>query len=204
MELYKDFYESQTYADRSNPYDFNIKNVREFFKQFITGANNIILDASCNKGTIDNELQSYGKVYGVDISKKIIQEAKNFSPQSKYIINNVMQLSFKNCTFDIIISMHTIEHLYEPQLFLNECYRVLKNNGFLLMTWPPTNEYSMINKNDCNYIIDKHIWNLPINKIFEFCENASFKKINDYTCKTMLGGEFGKAIDSIIFAAKNG
>ncbi len=45
-------------------------------------------------------------------------------------------LPFHNATFDIIYSIEVTEHLHRPYDFLKECFRVLKPDGFLVVSTP--------------------------------------------------------------------
>lgn len=40
------------------------------------------------------------------------------------------------CSFDLLVASHVIEHLGDTDLFLKECYRVLKPGGALVMATP--------------------------------------------------------------------
>lgn len=43
---------------------------------------------------------------------------------------------YKDNEFDLVVSLAVLEHLKNPDLFLNECKRVLKNNSFLYLSTP--------------------------------------------------------------------
>ena len=49
---------------------------------------------------------------------------------------NTDTLDFEDESFDLIILAEVIEHLYDPDIVLSECYRILKTNGCLLITTP--------------------------------------------------------------------
>lgn len=53
-------------------------------------------------------------------------------------------IPFKDNTFDSIVAGELIEHLDHPNLFLNESYKILKKEGYLILTTP--NKNSWINK----------------------------------------------------------
>lgn len=42
----------------------------------------------------------------------------------------------KNNQFDLIVSLAVLEHIENPNLFLNECKRVLKKNSYLYLSTP--------------------------------------------------------------------
>lgn len=49
---------------------------------------------------------------------------------------NLEQLSFKNDSFDIFITQDVLEHVFNPKKALQEMYRVIKPNGFIIFTVP--------------------------------------------------------------------
>ena len=46
-----------------------------------------------------------------------------------------------DCTFDFVYSSHCLEHLYDPVIGLQNWLRVLKPNGFLIVTIPDEDLY---------------------------------------------------------------
>jgi ubiquinone/menaquinone biosynthesis C-methylase UbiE len=96
-----------------------------------------ILDAGCGTGINLKYLSGYGAAIGVDSSR----DALNFC--RKRGIKNVSQgdaerLSFRDNTFDLITALDLLEHLDDNQA-LRGFYRVLKPNGYLVLTVPAFN-----------------------------------------------------------------
>lgn len=105
-------------------------------------------DASCYKklncldiGTADglmlsklNNAFEFNKAIGIDMSKELIRTNKDKNIELK--IGNAENLQFNNCAFDIIIACAVIEHVDNPHCMLSECYRVLKQDGLLILTAP--------------------------------------------------------------------
>jgi SAM-dependent methyltransferase len=52
------------------------------------------------------------------------------------IIGSAMEMPFEDESYDLVFSTQVIEHLTEPQQMVNECYRVLKPKGVLILTGP--------------------------------------------------------------------
>jgi SAM-dependent methyltransferase len=58
-----------------------------------------------------------------------------------------VQLPFADASFDVVVSLQTIEHLWNQQAFLAECLRVLRPGGTIVvstpntLTFPPGNIY---------------------------------------------------------------
>jgi ubiquinone/menaquinone biosynthesis C-methylase UbiE len=63
---------------------------------------------------------------------------KNHNKKIRFVAGNIKFLPFKNQTFDFIVCFETIEHLKKEEGLkaLLEFKRVLKKNGFLLISSP--------------------------------------------------------------------
>jgi 2-polyprenyl-3-methyl-5-hydroxy-6-metoxy-1,4-benzoquinol methylase len=51
------------------------------------------------------------------------------------------KLPFKDGTFDVVVSLDVIEHLWNTELYLSEMQRVLKRGGYAILTTPNYNYY---------------------------------------------------------------
>jgi SAM-dependent methyltransferase len=94
-----------------------------------------ILDIGCATGALLASLRGRGwRVTGVEISPGAVY-AKN---ERKLDVRSIPleENNFPGGSFDVILASHLIEHLNEPKTFLEETYRILKNNGFLFITTP--------------------------------------------------------------------
>jgi 2-polyprenyl-3-methyl-5-hydroxy-6-metoxy-1,4-benzoquinol methylase len=118
-----------------------------FASQFVKGKK--ILDVACGVGygsslLIDKEAFS---VTGIDISEKAINYArKNFKRKNvKFVTGNAEKLPFGNEVFDVVVSFETIEHLRQPNMFLKEAKRVLKNDGLFIISTPNKGKYCSVN-----------------------------------------------------------
>ena len=98
-----------------------------------------ILDVPCGAGAFSNRLSETGaNVTAVDISQV---ESFQFDT-NKLVIQDINDgLPFKDQTFDVIISIEGIEHLENPSYFLRECARVMKKNGYLILTTPNVDSF---------------------------------------------------------------
>lgn len=76
-------------------------------------------------------------LFNLELSPKFIEVASQKFPNEKFEETNLAKLRFENNYFDYILSLETLEHTPNPLKFLKECYRVLKSNGFLIMSLPP-------------------------------------------------------------------
>lgn len=96
-----------------------------------TNKNGIVLDAGageCQYKKYFNE-QTY---IGIDLA---VGE-KQWNYGNLDIISNMENLPFRDDSFDSILCIQVLEHVKEPQIILNELYRVLKKNGYLYASVP--------------------------------------------------------------------
>lgn len=96
-----------------------------------------VLDAGCGVGLLGSILKERYKlnVYGIDKSKEAIKKA---SASGIFARNsNVEKIwPYKSNNFDMVISQQVIEHLINPDFFIEEAKRVLKKGGLLIITTP--------------------------------------------------------------------
>ncbi len=100
----------------------------------------IILDAPIGTGRLSEILIDYlnenGKIYGVDISKTMLNIArKRLKKYSNVFISecDITELPYKDDLFDKIFSLNALHYLKNPNFFIRECYRTLKSNGSLIL-----------------------------------------------------------------------
>jgi len=109
-----------------------------FAKAFIKGDN--VLDVACGggHGSFIISCNSGSLVCGLDISKKAISFAKaNFQNQNlRFCQGDVYKTGFADSSFSSIVSIETIEHLSDHDMFLSELKRVLKKDGVLVISSP--------------------------------------------------------------------
>ena len=97
-----------------------------------------VLDVGCGTGKIVQFFNQQGfNAIGCDKSKIAIEVAKKVSKKS-FIVASATKLPFKTGSFDLVISISTIEHLIQDDVrqFLQEACRVLKPHGFIFMITP--------------------------------------------------------------------
>ena len=101
-----------------------------------------VLDIACGEGYGSAALGRSGakSVIGVDISEKACLYAKEKYGIETYV-GNACQIPLKDNSVDIVISFETIEHIENPLQFIAECFRVLTNNGQILISTPNKETY---------------------------------------------------------------
>ncbi len=101
-----------------------------------------ILDVGCGDGFFDELLiKNFDcEVYGIDISRKILNAAKRRGIKTIKHDLNKFPWPIKE-KFDYIVAGDIIEHLYDGTSFVKECRRLLKKGGKLIISTPNINSY---------------------------------------------------------------
>lgn len=98
-----------------------------------------VLDLGCGTGVVirqlENVLHPSSRLYGADISKKLLVEAARLSEGDQIAWDHIDKgaLPYADCAFDVVI-MHTLlSHVQDPLSVLSEARRVLKKDGKLIV-----------------------------------------------------------------------
>ncbi len=99
-----------------------------------------VLDIPCGMGWGTSFIKKAKSVVGMDINNMAIQEANQRYSNSrvKFFTGDMSSLCVKSNSVDVVSCLEGIEHVPVETgcLFINECYRVLKSDGMLLISSP--------------------------------------------------------------------
>lgn len=97
-----------------------------------------ILDIGCSFGHLLMELEQQGwQTVGIEPSTSAAGYAK------KHIKGEVLALPFEDVnlepeSFDALVSLYVLEHVFDPRQFLEKCYRLLRRNCQAIIRIPRT------------------------------------------------------------------
>lgn len=141
-------------------------------------SNNIkVLDAGCGTGQAIRYISSKTSwdLQGIDFSSN----AKVYWGDINAKIGNVNNIPFRDNFFDLVFSSHTFAHFKDPRKFLNEVFRVLKENGKIIIITPnveyirvmkPLNELGIIKYNPDPTVINY----FSMESLIKFVEENGF------------------------------
>jgi SAM-dependent methyltransferase len=72
----------------------------------------------------------------VDYDADAIGHVGRTYPEIPVVRGNLVALPFAADTYDVVVSLQTIEHLWDQDAFLAECRRVLRPEGRLILSTP--------------------------------------------------------------------
>lgn len=139
MNIFKTIEESydkmgETYHNFRDNEKFN--NELEKFANLLPVSGNV-LDAGCGVGIpVSKFLVRRGfKVTGIDISRKMIDLAKQNVPEATFYQKNILTLDLPGNSFDGIICVYTLWHIprAEHSFIISNFHRMIKENGLLVI-----------------------------------------------------------------------
>jgi SAM-dependent methyltransferase len=103
-----------------------------------------VLDVGCSSGYLAERLQARGvAVVGLDIDERAAAEARRFCESVHVGDVETMDLPFEPASFDVVLCGDVIEHLRDPQAFLERVRPLLKPAGRLVLTTPNVANWAM-------------------------------------------------------------
>jgi len=162
-----------------------------------------ILDIGCATGALIASLRDKGwRVTGVEISPSAVY-AKN---ERKLDVRNVPleEINFPENSFDVILASHLIEHLNEPKTFLEETYRILKNNGSLFITTPDISGFqSRLFGSRWRSAIFDHLYLFSMRTLSKMLKTIGYKVVSCHSWGGLAAGIAPKTVKRVAdFLAK--
>jgi len=102
--------------------------------------NRVILDLGCGNGFLVNYLLKAGyNSYGTDASENGISIARQENPERFFLqdlSSGNLPEELQSIPFNTIIATEVIEHLYDPEAFIDFCKKCLQTGGELIISTP--------------------------------------------------------------------
>lgn len=150
-----------------------------------------ILDIGCGGGLLSEPMARLGAtVVGADAAERNIPvaqvHAENAGLDIDYRFTTAEDLAAAEETFDVVLNMEVVEHVADPQNYLNACQTLLKTGGLMIC--------STINRNPKSYMMaivgaeivmrwlpkGTHDWKKFItpDELFELIETAGLRPVD--------------------------
>jgi methionine biosynthesis protein MetW len=106
-----------------------------------------LLDIGCGDGLLGALVKDrFEEVYGVDISERAVEIARQRGVIASRINLNIQGLPFNDNFFDSITCLATIQYIYDLHFICREFNRLLRSGGELILTAPNMRTYRRIYK----------------------------------------------------------
>ncbi|MFX1500540.1 MAG: methyltransferase domain-containing protein [Promethearchaeota archaeon] len=166
------------------------KKIFEVIQELQLPARGEALDFGCGNGVLTEVIRQalpFWKIYGTDISKKAIANAKIRYPKCTFFEAN--NLDFTQKKFDFVFTNHVFEHVFNLSEVFNRMNEYLKPESSMLHFLPCGNkgsyEYniSLLRKNGINkkrenrffFEDESHIRRLTTDEFCKLCQTKNFK-----------------------------
>ena len=142
-----------------NPYYFARKALLRHIKALSGNIKGDTLDIGCGQRPYEKLFLGTKSYIGLEIDSP-----ENKRNKKADVFYDCKALPFENDSFDSVVTFEVFEHVFNPDEFLSEIYRVLKNGGFLLMSVPfiwdeheQPFDFARYSSFGLKFLLDKHI-----------------------------------------------
>ncbi len=108
-------------------------------KSFSSGST--LLHAGCGGGYVDRCIEDYATITALDNSSNALEiYKKNHGEKCNVVLGDIFHLPFEDKTFDGVYNQGVMEHFSEEEIkvILSEFKRILRDDGKIVIFWPPT------------------------------------------------------------------
>lgn len=136
---------------------FIIKRTLNHFIESEFKNGSLLLHAGSGAGQVDKDLLQKFDITALDISKEALKLYKaNNSEKAKIIQASIFNMPVKDNTFDGIYNLGVHEHFTgaENKKIFKEFLRVLKDDGKIVLFWPPKFGFSVMFLNTLHFILN--------------------------------------------------
>lgn len=111
------------------------------------GRDPVVLDAGCGEGYGTQALAARWPTLALDYDEWTAQHLARAHPTLPAVRGNLTALPLRDDAADVVVSLQTVEHVWDQPRFVAECARVLRPGGVLVLstpnrlTFPPGNIY---------------------------------------------------------------
>ena len=152
-----------------------------FFRKTVlalASSETVVVDVGCGREAefIRSIASSFGVAYGIDIEipEQITDGNLTLLP------GDASAIPLGDASVDVVTSIHVIEHVSDPASILQECKRILKPSGSILMyapsKWYPTLVLGRLLPHRLRQLANRAITGTPLNDTFPTYYRANTKR----------------------------
>ena len=135
-----------------------------------------LLDIGCSVGFVLDESKKIGfEGEGLELNKKAVDIARSKGFEVKCC--DLDKAGYQENNFDVVVLNHILEHIVEPNIFLQEIKRIFKREGILIIGVP--NHASLVagiyRTRWYGWGLPEHIWHFDKKSLAGLLERNGFK-----------------------------
>jgi SAM-dependent methyltransferase len=183
-----DYFKRWNYADRGlgrfSMYWFARRYYAALVRRYAPPGGGKLLEMGCGLGHLLGLLQDDFQCTGIDLIDYSVEQTRLNAPKAEAIQMSADDLSrFETGAFSVVVALHLVEHLPDPQNVIHQVYRILKPGGLFLFATPHP-DYSLRRYKDRdNDAIGKdktHINVHPPQQWRAWCEANGFTMVKQF------------------------
>lgn len=140
-----------------------------------------VLEVGCGHGGCTKRLLNYypsSNITAINIAQDQLTRAKLLAPGCQFLKMDAAQLTFKDATFDNVISIEAALHFNTRERFLAEAYRVLKPGGWIALSDTLYRRPSKGNERSFPAVLCTYTENVPFANLCTYADYVElFRKI---------------------------
>lgn len=156
-----------------------------------------LLDVGCGKGSFIARMREQGwDVEGLEVDADAVEYARSKSGLIVHL-GSLENIHFPDNTFDVITSNHVIEHVHDPISLIQECLRVLKPGGRLVLATPNIESFGhqYFGRDWSHLDPPRHLRLFTMQTLRECAVRAGFKSVDVWCPPGYAEGAFPASIE---------
>jgi 2-polyprenyl-3-methyl-5-hydroxy-6-metoxy-1,4-benzoquinol methylase len=135
------YFKSYNYADRPldkfSMYWFARRYYAALVRRYAPKDGGRLLELGCGLGHLIGLLQDEYRCVGIDLADYAIEQTRLNAPKAEAYVQSADDLSrFDAGEFGVVVGLHLVEHLPDPQETIRQVNRILKPGGLFLFATP--------------------------------------------------------------------
>lgn len=160
-----------------------------------------LLDVGCGPGRNMTAFKDQGwDVYGLDASDAAVTSARE-QFGDRVSLGNLDSVRYQPRSFDVVLFSHSLEHMYDPLSMLKEAWRILTDQGRLVITLPNIGslEARLFGRWWFPWELPRHLYHFDKATLARLLEQAGFRVVR---LRTGVGSLFFMASLERVWAHK--
>jgi SAM-dependent methyltransferase len=125
-----------------------------------------VVDIACGEGYGSAALIKAGaaSLVGIDISAEAVEHARRRHGIDARV-GSATTIPLPDASCDVVVSFETVEHVHEPAAFINQCSRILRPGGSLIISTPNPDVYKNVIEHN-----PFHVTEMPVEQFRQVVE----------------------------------